>query len=160
MSNYRDAVGLMILNQDKKVFLAYRAWTQNSSYHWQMPQGGIDEGETPEMAAWREMYEETGMTQDNTKMIAMSQNWYTYDIPNKIHKKIDGERQKWFLMSFHGTKKEINLRIQKRPEFIRFRWAEPQKAPHLIIPFKKQVYEQVLAEFLPVIEQLNPEDLR
>ena len=87
----------------------------------------------------------------------MSDNWYTYDLPDKPHKKIDGERQKWFLMLFTGVKKDINLKVQKRPEFIRFRWAEPQKAPHLIIPFKKQVYDQVLAEFLPVIRELKIE---
>ena len=98
MSKYRDAVGLMIINQDKKLFLAYRAWTQKSKYHWQMPQGGIDPGETPEQAAWRELHEETGLTQDNTQIISVSQNWYTYDIPNKLHKTIDGERQKWFLL--------------------------------------------------------------
>ena len=152
---YRDAVGIMIINSKKKLFLAYRAWTQNSQYHWQMPQGGIDEGETPEQAAWREMYEETGLTQDTCQLIAESQNWYSYDIPKKSKRKIDGERQKWFLFLFTGKNKEINLRIQKKPEFIRFRWAEAEKAPHLIIPFKKEVYNQVLAEFMPLIEQLE-----
>ena len=72
----------------------------------------------------------------------------------KAKRKIDGERQKWFLFLFTGTNKDVNLRIQKKPEFIRFRWAEPQKAPFLIVPFKKQVYEQVLAEFMPVVEKL------
>ena len=119
-----------------------------------MPHGGIDEGETPEQAAWREMYEETGLTKDVCQLIAESQNWYTYDIPKKNKRKIDGERQKWFLFLFNGTNKAINLKVQKKPEFIRFRWAEPQKAPHLIIPFKKEVYEQVLAEFMPIIEKL------
>ena len=155
MPKYRDAVGIMIINPKKKVFLAYRAWTQNSKYHWQMPQGGIDAGETPEQAAWREMYEETGLTKDVCQLIAESQNWYTYDIPQKVKRKIDGERQKWFLFSFHGTNKDVNLHIQKKPEFIRFRWAEPQKAPFLIVPFKKLVYEQVLAEFMPIIEKMT-----
>ena len=155
MSNYRDAVGIMIVNPKKKVFLAYRAWTQNSKYHWQMPQGGIDEGETPEQAAWREMYEETGLTKDVCQLIYESQNWYTYDIPQKAKRKIDGERQKWFLFLFTGTNKNVNLKVQKKPEFIRFRWAEPQKAPHLIIPFKKEVYDQVLVEFIPIIEKLS-----
>ena len=145
----------MIINPKKELFLAYRAWTQNSKYHWQMPQGGIDEGETPEQAAWREMYEETGLTQDTCQLIAESQNWYTYDIPKKNKCKIDGERQKWFLFLFGGTNKNVNLKVQKKPEFIRFRWAEPQKAPHLIIPFKKQVYEHVLAEFMPIVEKLE-----
>ena len=103
ISNYRDAVGIMIINPKKKLFLAYRAWTQTSKYHWQMPQGGIDEGETPEQAAWREMYEETGLMQANCQLIAQSQNWYTYDIPKKTKHKIDGERQKWFLFLFKGT---------------------------------------------------------
>ena len=155
MSNYRDAVGIMIVNPKKKIFLAYRAWTQKSKYHWQMPQGGIDAGETPEQAAWREMYEETGLTQESCRLIAESQNWYTYDIPKKAKRKIDGERQKWFLFLFTGTNKDVNLKIQKKPEFIRFRWAEPQKAPHLIIPFKKEVYDQVLVEFVPIIKGLE-----
>ena len=153
--SYRDAVGIMIINSHKKLFLAYRAWTQRSKYHWQMPQGGIDEGETPEQAAWREMYEETGLTGDVCKLVYQSSNWYTYDIPKKAHRKIDGERQKWFLFLFSGTNKNVNLKVQKKPEFIRFRWTEPQKAPHLIVPFKKQVYDQVLTEFMPVIENLQ-----
>ena len=155
MSNYRDAVGIMIINSKKKLFLAYRAWTQRSQYHWQMPQGGIDEGETPEQAAWREMYEETGITKESCQLIGESQNWYTYDIPKKAKRKIDGERQKWFLFLFTGANKDVDLRVQKKPEFIRFRWAEPPKAPHLIIPFKKEVYEQVLAEFMPIVEELE-----
>lgn len=156
MSNYRDAVGLMVINRDKKVFLGYRAWTQNSPYHWQMPQGGIDPGETPEQAAWRELYEETGMTQDHTRILAVSDNWYSYDIPNKNRKLIDGERQKWFLLYFDGVKKDINLHIQKRPEFIRFRWAQLEKTPFLVIPFKKEVYDQVIAEFSPKIVEFDP----
>ena len=155
MNRYRDAVGIMILNPNKKIFLAYRAWTQTSKYHWQMPQGGIDANETPEQAAWREMYEETGLTPQTTQLIYTSQNWYTYDIPMKNKRKIDGERQKWFLFLFTGTNKDVNLKVQKKPEFVRFRWAEPEKAPHLIIPFKKQVYEQVLTEFKPIIEKLK-----
>ncbi len=155
MSKYRDAVGIMIINSQKKVFLAYRAWTQTSKYHWQMPQGGIDAGETPEQAAWREMYEETGLTRDECQLVYESQNWYTYDIPLKEKRKIDGERQRWFLFSFHGTNKNVNLHIQKKPEFIRFRWAIPQKAPFLIVPFKRQVYDQVVAEFLPIIEKMT-----
>lgn len=155
MSNYRDAVGLMVINRDKKVFLGYRAWTQNSPYHWQMPQGGIDAGETPEQAAWRELHEETGMTPENTRIIAVSDHWHFYDIPNKIHKSIDGEKQKWFLMFFNGTKKDVNLHVQKRPEFIRFRWALPEKAPFLVIPFKKEVYDKVIAEFAPKIAEFQ-----
>ena len=119
-----------------------------------MPQGGIDAGETPEQAAWREMYEETGLTQEVCQLIAQSQNWYSYDIPKSAKRKIDGERQKWFLFLFKGTNKDINLKIQKKPEFIRTRWAEPKKAPYLIIPFKKEVYNQVLAEFLPIVEKI------
>ncbi len=157
MSKYRDAVGLMVINKDKKVFLGYRAWTQNSPYHWQMPQGGIDAGETAEQAAWRELHEETGMTPENTRIISVSDNWYTYDIPNKDRKLIDGERQKWFLLYFDGLKKDINLHIQKRPEFIRFRWAQPEKAPFLVIPFKKEVYDQVIAEFTPKITEFSPD---
>ncbi len=155
MPHYRDAVGIMIINNQKKVWLGYRAWTQTSKYHWQMPQGGIDAGETPEEAVWREMYEETGLTKETCQLIGESKNWYSYDIPPNIKSKIAGERQKWFLFLFKGTNKDVNLKIQKKPEFIRFRWAEPQKAPYLIIPFKKEVYEQVLAEFMPVIEKLE-----
>ena len=159
MSNYRDAVGLMIINREKRVFLGYRAWSQNSPYHWQMPQGGIDDGETPEQSAWRELYEETVMTQENTKIIAVSQNWYTYDLPDKFHKTIDGERQKWFLMYFHGSNENINLHVQRKPEFIRFRWNRLKTAPYLVIPFKKNVYREVLKEFRQMITDFNPDEV-
>ena len=155
MGNYRDAIGIMVVNPQQKILLGYRAWTQKSKYHWQMPQGGIDPGETEEQAAWREMYEETGLTPDTCQLIYKSQNWYTYDIFPKTKSKIDRERQKWFLFLFKGVNKNLNLKIQKKPEFVRFRWADPQKAPHLIIPFKKHVYEQVLDEFMPIIKALN-----
>ena len=71
----------------------------------------------------------------------------------------DGERQKWFLLYFDGVKKDINLHVQRRPEFIRFRWAQPEKAPFLVIPFKKEVYDQVIAEFAPKIANFNPEEI-
>lgn len=144
---YRPGVGMMIINKDKKVFLAKRTDTKIQA--WQMPQGGIDVGETPSKAALREMEEEIGTC--NAHIIAESKNWYSYDIPKFLIQKLwngsfKGQRQKWFLIEYQGRDDEINLSTS-HPEFNEWKWAEIEDLTKMIIPFKKKLYQAVIDEF-------------
>ncbi len=148
---YRQGVGMMILNKQGLVFVAKRSDTKIQA--WQMPQGGIDIGETPSKAALREMREEIGT--DKATILAESHNWYCYDIPVFLIKKLwdgnyRGQRQKWFLIRYDGEDSEINIGT-KSPEFCEWRWAELQELPNIIIPFKKRLYQSVIREFKPFI---------
>jgi putative (di)nucleoside polyphosphate hydrolase len=143
---YRPCVGVMLLNSDNRVFVAERIDTPGA---WQMPQGGIDKGETPLAAARRELEEETGT--DRAELIAESRHWLSYDLPADLsgrlwRGKYRGQTQKWFAFRFLGTDEDIDL-VAHHPEFARWRWAEMQDLPRLIVPFKRRVYEQVVEEF-------------
>lgn len=144
---YRPCVGVMLLNKKREVFVARRL--DMTSEAWQMPQGGIDEGETPEEALMRELEEEIGT--NNAKIIAQAKEWYSYDLPvhliGKLWKgKYRGQTQQWFLMDFLGDDDEINLETE-HPEFSHWRWAEPEILPEIIVPFKRQLYIDLLHEF-------------
>ena len=144
---YRPCVGMMIINKEKMIFVAKRMDTKIQA--WQMPQGGIDLGETPSKAAMREMEEEIGTS--NGRIIAESKNWYSYDIPKFLIHKLwngcyKGQRQKWFLIEYTGSDSDINLRT-KNPEFTEWRWANVNELPEIIIPFKKRLYDSVVKEF-------------
>lgn len=148
---YRDAVGIMLLNADGLVFVAKRI--DMISEAWQMPQGGMDDGETPEQTAWREMQEELGT--DKGKIIAQSKHWYTYDLPTELVPKIwggkfRGQRQKWFLMRFLGQDSDINIQT-KEPEFSQWKWVEAEQLCSLIVPFKRELYARVIEEFRPLL---------
>lgn len=148
---YRPGVGMMIINKNKKVFVAKRVDTKIQA--WQMPQGGIDIGETPSKAAFREMEEEIGT--DSGRIIAESNNWYCYDIPKFLIKKLwggnyRGQRQKWFLIEFNGEDEDINIQTDT-PEFSEWRWVDVHELPEIIIPFKKKLYEAVIKEFEHII---------
>ncbi len=149
---YRHSVGFMIINNQKRVLLGKRCWPKDSPYRFQMPQGGIEEGETPVQALWREMHEEIGLLPEQVELLAESKEWLTYELPPKMRTSIDGNMQKWFLLYFKGDAKDFVLTNEKRPEFCGIRWVPPKKVPYLVIPFKKQVYRQVLNEFQPIIE--------
>ena len=144
---YRKGVGMMLMNRDRKIFVARRLDTTAEA--WQMPQGGIDEGESPVAAAMRELEEETGT--GKASLIAESQDWYSYDLPTYLIPKIWGGRyrgqtQKWFLLQFEGTDSDINIQTE-HPEFSEWKWTEANQLPDLIVPFKKQLYEQLVREF-------------
>lgn len=148
---YRPGVGMMIVNKDKKIFIAKRKDTKLQA--WQMPQGGIDQGETPSRAAIREMEEEIGNAYG--RIISESANWYSYDIPKFLIQKLwegnyKGQIQKWFLIEYTGQDNDINLNTEN-PEFTEWRWASIQELPSLIIPFKKKLYDAVIKEFAPFI---------
>ena len=151
---YRPCVGAMLLNRDGRVWIGRRLDKQNDEgkgHWWQMPQGGIDKGEDPRQAVKRELAEETAVT--SAEVIAESPDWYTYDLPaHLIGKSWNGEyrgqTQKWFALRFTGEDGEIDLKPPGHSqEFDRWRWAGMDEALELIVPFKRQVYAQVIAAF-------------
>ncbi len=154
--SYRKNVGIMVINKKGEVFVAHR--TDNREKAWQMPQGGIDESEGEYEAALRELYEETGLS--NVAFITKSQHWYAYDFPENVHftskkkKLYIGQTQKWFLVEFLGDDSEINLG-EKHAEFDQWKWVQPETLVDMIVLFKKEVYQQVVEEFLPFIERFK-----
>jgi putative (di)nucleoside polyphosphate hydrolase len=149
---YRPAVGIMLLNRDGLVFVGRRIDMPAGLAAWQMPQGGIDPGETPRRAALRELQEEVGT--DQAEILAKSRAWLHYELPEELRTQFGGmwggryrgQRQKWFLMRFTGADRDIDL-ATGHPEFDAWKWVEPERLPELIVPFKRQLYRDVLAEF-------------
>jgi putative (di)nucleoside polyphosphate hydrolase len=146
---YRPGVGIMLLNDKGLVFVGRRINMPTGLAAWQMPQGGIDRGETPRQAALRELHEEAGT--DKAEILAESQVWHHYDLPPEIAGRMwkgryRGQRQKWFAMHFTGTDADIDLATH-HPEFDAWEWVEPERLPELIVPFKRQIYQDVLIEF-------------
>lgn len=148
MLRYRPAVGIMLLNCQGQVFLGRRI-DMPVAPAWQMPQGGIDSGETPRQAAMRELEEEIGTAK--AKILAECRLWLTYDLPVELAGGVwggryRGQRQKWFAMRFTGKDADINLATE-HPEFADWQWVTPVRLPELIVPFKRQLYIDILAEF-------------
>ena len=147
---YRKGVGMMVFNDDKKIFVGKRIDNQKA---WQMPQGGVDENEDCFSAARRELYEETGI--QSIRIIEKSKEKYIYDLPKyllgKIWKgKYKGQRQRWFLIKFLGPDSEINLN-QKFAEFNEWKWVDIDELPKIIVTFKKKLYLSLIKEFYDFI---------
>ena len=146
---YRRGVGVMLLDRDGRVFVGQRL--DNAIDAWQMPQGGIDEGEDPLAAAVRELGEETGIARDKVEIIARCPVELTYDLPEELIGKVwkepwRGQRQTWFLARFLGEDSDVDL-ATPHPEFRAWKWADPADLPALIVPFKRRLYAQVLEAF-------------
>lgn len=146
---YRPAAGIMLLNKEGKVFVACRIDTTAEA--WQMPQGGMDPDEDPRLCALRELEEETGISADLVEVIAEAPEPLYYDLPADLQKKVwkgqyRGQKQYWFLLRFLGRDEDVNLET-KHPEFRAWKWARAADLPDLIVPFKQELYRQVLATF-------------
>ena len=146
---YRPCVGIVLINAEGRIFAGQRL--DNPTPAWQMPQGGIDDGEKPKEAALRELWEETGVTAELVEVIAKTEDWVTYDLPSEMVGKIwkgryRGQKQKWFLLRFNGTDAQVNIATE-HPEFSHWDWKTPQELLDSIVPFKRAVYAEVFAAF-------------
>ncbi|MDZ4307755.1 RNA pyrophosphohydrolase [Allopontixanthobacter sp.] len=145
----------MLVNADGKVFVGRRIDTKEGDW-WQMPQGGVDKGEDLEPALWRELHEETGVTQECATLIKRMADDIAYDLPEDLMGKLwggqyRGQVQSWFLVRFTGSDADIDLEAHDPPEFCDWKWVDPEDLPGLIIPFKKRVYRTVLEAFRELI---------
>ena len=156
---YRPCVGIMVLNQAGLIWVGQRADApgdaEGRGIWWQMPQGGIDENEDPREAALRELREETAIR--TVEVIAETPEWLTYDLPSHLVGKAwggryRGQRQKWFAARFLGDESEIDLGVPGTPhaEFVAWKWSSPQELPAAIVPFKREVYVELLRIFDPL----------
>lgn len=146
---YRPAAGIMLLNADRQVWVGQRI--DSTQEAWQMPQGGLDEGEDPIDGALRELEEETGIAASLVEIVARSRGELLYDLPEDLIGRLwkgryRGQRQHWFLGRFLGTDADVVLETA-HPEFRAWRWVDPLTLPDLIVPFKRTLYEAVIAEF-------------
>lgn len=152
---YRPCVGVMLVNGDGKVFVGKRIDNKEGDA-WQMPQGGMDAGEDVLAAGYRELAEETGVTQANASLIARGSEELFYDLPPELvgtlwKGRYRGQRQHWLLLRFTGRDADIDLEAHDPPEFCEWKWVEPDELPNLIVPFKKRVYRAVLEMFRDLI---------
>ena len=152
---YRPCVGVMLVNGDGQVFVGKRIDNKEGDA-WQMPQGGVDEGEDLRPAALRELAEETGVPEHLVTIIAQSREELLYDLPDELIGKLwkgkyRGQRQTWFLLRFAGEDSDIDLNAHDPAEFLDWKWVAPETLPDIIVPFKKRVYRTVLEEFRDLI---------
>ena len=148
---YRPCAGVMLVNAEGRVFVGQRR--DSTLDAWQMPQGGIDPGEDALTAAIRELGEETGVAPDKVELVAEAPGEFLYDLPADLIGKVwkgkwRGQRQRWFLFRFLGTDADIDIATE-HPEFSTWRWSDPADLPTMIVPFKRKLYEDVLAALGP-----------
>ncbi len=146
---YRPCVGVVLIDARGMVFAGQRI--DSPSPAWQMPQGGIDEGETPREAAYRELWEETGITRDKVDFVGKTHGWVTYDLPPELLGRVwggkyRGQRQKWFLFRFKGQDADVKI-ATPHPEFSTWRWILADEMVESIVPFKRAVYDTVIRSF-------------
>jgi putative (di)nucleoside polyphosphate hydrolase len=160
---YRPCVGMTVLNREGRAFIGRRSSGPehiDEVHVWQMPQGGIDEGEDPYPAALRELHEETNIR--SVEKIGEVPEWLTYDIPREIvgqawKGRYRGQKQKWYCFRFTGAEREIDILNPgggHEPEFIDWRWEPVENLPDLVVPFKRKVYERIVAAFGPLARKV------
>ncbi|MEC9183148.1 MAG: RNA pyrophosphohydrolase [Pseudomonadota bacterium] len=152
---FRPCVGIFLINSDGKIFVGAR--NDLPGDHWQMPQGGIDEGETPEVAAFREMEEEIGTAK--AEIISAYENWIYYRLPPELSKtawkgRFQGQKQKWFALRYLGTDGDINIETEY-PEFRAWKWADLEELPEMTVDFKQPAYEEIRAAFRNVVNRIK-----
>ncbi|MCI4660568.1 MAG: RNA pyrophosphohydrolase [Neomegalonema sp.] len=152
---YRPCVGLMVLSPQRLIFAGQRI--DNTAEAWQMPQGGVDEGETPIEAALRELGEETGLAPDHVNVLGESQDWLTYDLPADLVPRLwggryRGQKQKWFALELTAGDAAINIATAE-PEFSQWRWLDAPTLMDKIVPFKRALYTQVFEEFSALLKR-------
>lgn len=152
---YRPCVGVMLVNSQGHAFVGKRIDNREGDF-WQMPQGGIDDGEEVREAGLRELWEETGVEHHHVTLLAQTREELLYDLPDTLIGKLwggkyRGQRQHWLLARFTGSEENIRIDAHDPAEFCEWKWIEPALLPDLIVPFKKRVYRAVLDEFKELI---------
>lgn len=152
---YRPCVGVMLVNAEGRVFVGRRIDNREGDW-WQMPQGGVDEGEDLRVAAIRELAEETGVRKEHVSIIGRMDDPIRYDLPDDLIGKLwsgkyRGQEQIWFCARFTGEDSDIDLDAHDSPEFCEWKWVDAEELPELIVPFKKRVYRAVVEAFRELV---------
>ena len=153
---YRPCVGVMLVNAAGKAFVGKRIDNQEGDW-WQMPQGGVDEGEDCDTALLRELAEETGARTEHVEVLGKLPAELFYELPDDLKGKLwggryVGQRQTWYLARFTGGDADIDIAAHDPPEFCEWKWVEPALLPELIVPFKREVYRAIVAGFAPLLK--------
>ncbi|HEU4650168.1 MAG TPA: RNA pyrophosphohydrolase [Croceibacterium sp.] len=158
-SQYRPCVGVMLVNRDGKAFVGKRIDNKEGDW-WQMPQGGVDDGEDLDQAMLRELREEVGARKRHVAIVARLGEELYYDLPPELQGtlwggKYKGQRQTWYLARFTGEDADIDLEAHKHPEFCAWKWVDPELLPELIVPFKRAVYQAIVDGFRDKVPSSN-----